>query len=206
MKADKNLNVGAERVLFLCNLFAARRYLSRIANLHPQIREQPLYCQFSSPCNFFHLSDEYRYLRFLRPFSIHHERYSDMYQIGNQTAKGGPPITLNRPMSQKGERPLEAKNLQELEHEIFDRVEFIMRAVATFALKYKDKDFEIDEPFLCNDSEGGKHEGHGHYEPSWRDRFSVPFGDGGNPSPSRQGGFSGRKGEGVRDLWGTNGG
>jgi len=86
MKTDKNLNVVTELVLSLCMLFPGRKYLSRIANFHPLIREQSFYCQSSSPCKPFRLNAEYKYLQLLLPCCTYHG-YSHTYLSGNQTER-----------------------------------------------------------------------------------------------------------------------
>jgi len=96
MKTDKNLNVVTGRVLSSCMLFPGRKYLSELADVHPLIREQFLYCQSSSPCKSFRLNYGYRHLRFLRPRCTYH-RYSHMYLSGNQTERRWNRVSQNNP-------------------------------------------------------------------------------------------------------------
>ena len=66
-KENLNLIIEWIWILFCYLLFPDRKYRSGSAEFHPLIRVQPLYDQSSSPCKFFHLNGEYRYLQVLLP-------------------------------------------------------------------------------------------------------------------------------------------
>ena len=53
-------------------LFPSQKYLPRLAESHPLIRGQSLYCQSSLPSKYFCLNDGYRYLQLLLPPCTYH--------------------------------------------------------------------------------------------------------------------------------------
>ena len=79
-------------VLSCYMLFPGQKYLSRLAESHPLIRGQPLYCPSSLPSKYFRLNDGYRYLQLLLPRCIHHKYiftcvFQEIKQKGDETGQ-----------------------------------------------------------------------------------------------------------------------
>jgi hypothetical protein len=72
-KDNLKMIIEGKWVLSCYMLFPGQKYLPRLAESHPLIRGQPLYCQSSLPSKYFCLNDGYRYLQLLLPRCTHHK-------------------------------------------------------------------------------------------------------------------------------------